>query len=66
MLERAAMESSAAENAARFRAMDAARENIQNKSGDLIRLVQQVRQESVTTELLDLVAGIEAITKGRE
>jgi F-type H+-transporting ATPase subunit gamma len=66
MLERAAMESFAAENAARFRAMDAAHENIENKSRDLIHLAQQVRQESVTTELLDLIAGIEAIAKGRE
>ena len=65
MLERAAMESFAAENAARFRAMEAARENIDNKLRDLTRLAQQVRQESVTTEVLDLIAGSEAIGKGR-
>ena len=65
MIERAAMESFASENAARFRAMEAARENIDNKLRDLIRLAQQVRQESVTTEVLDLIAGSEAIGKGR-
>ena len=60
-LEAAAMESFASENAARFRTMEAAHENIANKTTDLNRLVRRMRQETVTTEILDLIGGFEAM-----
>jgi F-type H+-transporting ATPase subunit gamma len=61
MLEAAAMESFASENAARFRTMEAAHENIGNKAGELGRTMRRIRQEAVTTEILDLIGGFEAM-----
>ncbi|HVB80372.1 MAG TPA: FoF1 ATP synthase subunit gamma [Candidatus Binataceae bacterium] len=63
MLEAAAMESFASENAARFRTMEAAHENIENKSSELNRMARRIRQESVTTEILDLIGGFEAMKR---
>ncbi len=63
MLEAAAMESFASENAARFRTMEAAHENIENKSSELNRMARRMRQESVTTEILDLIGGFEAMKR---
>ncbi len=60
-LENAAMQSFFSENSTRFRTMEAAQQNIRNKSGELTRLMQQLRQESVTTEILDLISGSVAI-----
>jgi F-type H+-transporting ATPase subunit gamma len=62
MLEAAAMESFASENAARFRTMEAAHENIEKKITEFDRTARRMRQESVTTEILDLIAGFEAMT----
>lgn len=64
MVEAAAMESFASENAARFRTMEAAHENISNKTTELNRLVRRMRQEAVTTEILDLIGGFEAMKRG--
>jgi F-type H+-transporting ATPase subunit gamma len=61
MLEAAAMESFTSENTARFRTMEAAHENIERKSSELDRLARRVRQESVTAEILELMAGTEAM-----
>jgi len=63
VLEAAAMESFASENAARFRTMEAAHENIDNKTRELNRLVRRMRQEAVTTEILDLIGGFEALKR---
>jgi len=60
-LENAAMQSFFSENSTRFRAMEAAHQNIQNKSRDLTKLMQRLRQESVTTEILDLISGSAAL-----
>jgi F-type H+-transporting ATPase subunit gamma len=60
-LENAAMQSFFSENATRFQRMEAAYQNIQNKTGDLNKLMRRLRQEAVTTEILDLVSGVEAI-----
>jgi F-type H+-transporting ATPase subunit gamma len=60
-LENAAMQSFFSENSTRFRTMEAAHQNIQNKSGDLTKLMQRLRQESVTTEILDLIGGSAAL-----
>jgi F-type H+-transporting ATPase subunit gamma len=61
-LENAAMQSFFAENSTRFHTMEAAHQNIQNKSGDLTKLMRRVRQEAVTTEILDLISGAEALS----
>jgi len=60
-LENAAMQSFFSENSTRFRTMDAAHQNIQNKSGELTKLMQRLRQESVTNEILDLISGSAAL-----
>jgi F-type H+-transporting ATPase subunit gamma len=61
MLENAAMQSFFSENSTRFRTMEAAHQNIQNKSREITKLMQRLRQESVTTEILDLIAGSAAL-----
>jgi F-type H+-transporting ATPase subunit gamma len=61
MLEAAAMESFTSENAARFRTMQAAHENIERKSAELNRLARRLRQEAVTAEILELIGGAEAL-----
>ncbi|MFZ0887049.1 MAG: FoF1 ATP synthase subunit gamma [Candidatus Binataceae bacterium] len=60
-LENAAMQSFFSENSTRFRTMEAAHQNIGNKSGELTKLARRVRQEAVTTEILDLISGSEAL-----
>ncbi|HTW88211.1 MAG TPA: FoF1 ATP synthase subunit gamma [Candidatus Binataceae bacterium] len=64
MLENAAMQSFFSENSTRFRTMEAAHQNIQNKSAELTKLMQRLRQESVTTEILDLISGSAALASG--
>ncbi len=61
LLAGAAMESFTSENFARFRAMDATRENVQSKSTELAKLGQQLRQEAVTSEILELISATEAM-----
>jgi F-type H+-transporting ATPase subunit gamma len=61
MLEAAAMESFTSENAARFRTMQAAHENIERKGKELNRLARRLRQEAVTAEILELIAGTDAL-----
>ncbi len=56
-LENAAMQSFFSENSIRFRTMEAAHHNVTSKSGELTKLMQRLRQESVTTEILDLISG---------
>lgn len=63
MLEAAAMDSFASENAARFRTMEAAHENIGNKATELTRTMRRMRQDAVTTEILDLIGGFEAMKR---
>jgi F-type H+-transporting ATPase subunit gamma len=61
-LENAAMQSFFSENSTRFRTMEAAHQNIANKSEELEKLARRVRQEAVTTEILDLISGAEALS----
>ncbi len=61
LLTEAATESVASENAARFGAMESALDNVSKKLGRLQQDARQARQEEVTTELLDLVTGAEAV-----
>jgi F-type H+-transporting ATPase subunit gamma len=56
-LENAAMQSFFSENSTRFRTMEAAHQNIKQKSGEFAKLMQRLRQESITSEILDLIAG---------
>lgn len=59
-LARIAMEALAAESSARMQAMSAARDNIERKLADLQRAEHRARQDQITTELLDLLTGVEA------
>ena len=60
-LTEAAIESLAAENAARFAAMESAHDNVGKKLQGLRLDASRARQEEVTTELLDLVIGQQAV-----
>ena len=57
----AAMHAFAAENEARMMAMASARTNIQTKLSELSRRERQLRQEEITTEVVELAAGAEAL-----
>ena len=61
-LYRAFAESLAAENAARLAAMQAAENNIEDRLKELSLQYNQLRQSTITEELLDIVAGFEALT----
>jgi F-type H+-transporting ATPase subunit gamma len=61
LLAEAAVESIASENAARLAAMESARDNVSKKLEQLRQWENQTRQNEVTTELLDLVSGAEAL-----
>lgn len=52
LLTRCAFESPAREDAARFSAMEAARENVAKQLDDLRQMARQARQSEITTELL--------------
>jgi F-type H+-transporting ATPase subunit gamma len=56
----AAAESFASENAARLAAMAAARRNIDDKLDELRAACRRLRQEQITSELLDVVVGAAA------
>jgi F-type H+-transporting ATPase subunit gamma len=60
-LMRAAMESFAGENGARLSTMEAAHTSIDEKLEDLSRDERRRRQDEITTELLDIVTGAEAV-----
>ena len=64
VLEEAAMESFASENGARFRMMEAARENIQKKAAEVGALARRMRQDAVTAEILEIIGGVEAMKDG--
>jgi F-type H+-transporting ATPase subunit gamma len=63
-ITRAVMESLASENSSRLRVMEMADHNIGDKLESLRRTENTLRQESVTSELLDVVTGSEAILTG--
>ncbi len=62
-LVKAIIESLAAENASRLATMQAAEKNIKEHLEDLTARYNRQRQSSITSELLDIVAGFEALTK---
>lgn len=57
----AAMHAFVAENEARMMAMSAAKTNIEEKLVELSRRERQLRQEAITTEIIELAAGAEAL-----
>lgn len=59
---RAFAESLASENAARLASMQAAERNIEERLEQLNMLYHQVRQSSITEEILDIMSGFEALT----
>lgn len=61
-LHRAIAESLAAENASRLAAMHAAERNIDQRLASLGAQFHRQRQTAITTELLDIVSGYEALT----
>jgi F-type H+-transporting ATPase subunit gamma len=63
-LAHAATESFASENAARLAAMESASDNVATKLDDLRRVEGELRQEEITTELIDVITGVEAVMGG--
>lgn len=61
LLTEAAVDSIASENAARFAAMESAHENVSKKLAGLRDDARQARQTEITSELLDLITGAEAM-----
>ena len=64
LLAHAALESFAAENAARLSVMMAARHNIESSLETLTGILRRLRQEQITTELIELATGAEALAGG--
>jgi F-type H+-transporting ATPase subunit gamma len=62
----ALLESAASEHAARRRAMSAATENAEELIKVLTRVANQARQTEITTEIMEIVGGAEALSKARE
>ena len=60
-LYQAFVESLAAENGMRLQSMEAAKQNIDDTKAALRRRAQQLRQDEITAELLDIIAGAEAL-----
>ena len=57
----ALLESSASEHAARQRAMKAATDNAEDLKINLTRIMTRARQDSITTEIMEIVSGAEAM-----
>lgn len=55
------LESSASEHAARQRAMKSATDNAKAVAADLSRVMNAARQEQITTEIIEIVGGAEAL-----
>ncbi|MEG6508976.1 FoF1 ATP synthase subunit gamma [Methyloligella sp. 2.7D] len=60
-ITRALIEAMAAENQIRLGVLTAASQNIADKLDELNRKARNLRQETITTELLDVVVGAEAV-----
>ena len=63
-LFRACAESLASENASRIAAMQAAEKNIEERLDEFQDAFNKMRQSAITEELLDIVAGFEALRDG--
>jgi F-type H+-transporting ATPase subunit gamma len=58
----ATLEAIASEQSARMVAMRSATDNANEMMGDLTLAYNKVRQETITSELLDITGGVEALT----
>ena len=58
----ALLESAASENAARRRAMKAATDNAEELIKVLTRQANRARQDEITSEIMEIVGGAEALT----
>ncbi len=65
LLAEAALEAIASENGARFAAMTAAHDNVSKKLDALRATARTLRQSEITTELLDVVTGAQALEPKR-
>jgi len=61
---RACAESQAAEHGSRLAAMQSAEKNLEEKLEEVTMIYRRVRQNAITSELLDVVSGFEAIESG--
>jgi len=61
---RALIESITSENASRLAAMQAAERNLEERGSELLAELRRKRQEHITEEILDIVSGYEALTRG--
>ena len=59
------LEAAASEHAARQRAMKSATDNAQELILKLSRKMNQARQDAITTEIMEIVGGAEAMRAGR-
>jgi F-type H+-transporting ATPase subunit gamma len=62
----AMLEAAASEHTARQRAMAAATENADELSKTLSRAMNRARQDAITTEIMEIVGGAEALRQGPE
>ncbi|MHB1988609.1 MAG: ATP synthase F1 subunit gamma [Acidimicrobiales bacterium] len=62
----ALLEASASEHVARQRAMSAATENADELITTLRRVMNRARQDAITTEIMEIVGGAEALRQGAE
>ncbi|MGH9291765.1 MAG: ATP synthase F1 subunit gamma [Acidimicrobiales bacterium] len=63
-LYQALLEASASEHIARQRAMSAATENAEEMIKSLRRVMNRARQDTITTEIMEIVGGAEALRQG--
>ena len=61
LVHHAVLEGNASEQSARMVAMNQATDNASEMVGDLTLLMNKLRQEKITTELLDIVGGVAAL-----
>ena len=64
-LYRAFADALASEHASRLAAMQAAERNIEQQLEELRAEFARTRQDAITSEILDIVGGFEALTGGR-
>jgi F-type H+-transporting ATPase subunit gamma len=61
----ALLDASASEHAARQRAMKAATDNAEELKTTLTRIMNRARQDSITTEIMEIVSGAEALSQDK-
>ena len=62
----ALLNAAASEHAARQRAMKAATDNAEELIRGLTRVMNRARQDAITTEIMEIVGGAEALRAGRK